>query len=308
MQAHLATPSSSFASHVHRRASASVEELVYEVERDFPQFQGLRWRLVEGGRDHRVLVGSDIVAFRFPRTVRRAQRFQLEMRLLDTLARDCPILIPKYQHRASDSSYGGYPLLSGTPVTGFFFRSCTGPERERIESLIGLFLQFIHAQIPHCFLPGENGNHIIKFGKRYVSSHAYIVNNFLGEVFAKKFEAFIKKYSEEEWIITNLIHGDLTTDHILYDTQKGTLSVLDFGDCEMGDRSFDFLCFWELGEDVVDRVLAWAVPPEQERERLKLMSLLHYGRALSFKICRANSAEPEELRETVAAFLRRAGV
>ncbi|WP_233096069.1 aminoglycoside phosphotransferase family protein [Alicyclobacillus sp. SO9] len=61
-----------------------------------------------------------------------------------------------------------------------------------------------------------------------------------------------------------LIHGDLSPEHILVNTETGEISVIDFGDSGMGDPAYD----------VMDELLPWYDNPNRNSAvQLKVIAL-----------------------------------
>ncbi|MFQ6124638.1 MAG: phosphotransferase family protein [Candidatus Heimdallarchaeota archaeon] len=61
-----------------------------------------------------------------------------------------------------------------------------------------------------------------------------------------RFESFLK--NEQFFLYTPvLIHGDFSSDHILFDKDQAKIGIIDFGDVTIGDPAGDFSCLADYG-------------------------------------------------------------
>jgi aminoglycoside 2''-phosphotransferase len=85
----------------------------------------------------------------------------------------------------------------------------------------------------------------------------------------RRFETFLADPRHFEFSAV-LCHGDLSSDHILVDPARGTLTgVIDFGDMQIGDPAGEFTWRAEYGEAFFGKVLeAYAIADDSFAERV----------------------------------------
>ena len=227
------------------------------------QFTGIACRsvrLLGEGWDFFVFVIDDELAFRFPKRAMVAKCSERELRLLERLATDLPIDVPRPLYLGQPGQgylwpFWGYRMLKGEPlgtVTMSEQRQCD------VARLLGEFLSRLHltdgAGLPASpWFDDDQRPWQIKIQDRLQASRdAYP---------AALFSRCLEFVQASERVPTGYrgtrrqVHGDLLADHILVNpaTFRPT-GIIDWGDPSTGDPAGDFVGIWMWGGDQVLKV------------------------------------------------------
>ena len=244
-----------------------------------------------GGESDVYLVDGHLI-FRFPRAREAAGSLAVETCLLPQLAERVGLAIPRFEHVALDERDGlpavvGYEAIRGQPLTGALFRQVVTPDRSAADHLarqLAAFLSVLHGfPLDRALACGVGRPQL---GPReQVERQSAAVRS---EVFpaladderawlTRLFEAFLGDERHFQWTPA-LCHGDLTSDHILFDADRQEIAgIIDFGDVCVGDRAGDFVWSFEYGDDLFDRVLAHYSPSIADPRAFGHVVAFRYG-------------------------------
>ncbi len=236
------------------------------IKRTYSQFSNYDLaaiQLLTQGWDSLVLDINNEYIFRFPRREETKQQFLKEIRLLSELKKVLSLPIPDFEfirlgHQDPAQSFIGYHKLHGAPLERKASRS-----RNIIEQL-GIFLSELHhfpvQEAVNLNIPTANPQ---DWRQNYLDLYKWVRSYCFPKMQAieiSHFSALWEDYLGDEHNFAFqpvLIHGDLTSEHILYDPNWDSLSgIIDWGDARIGDPALDFAGLYLTGgEDLVRHVL-----------------------------------------------------
>jgi aminoglycoside 2''-phosphotransferase len=214
------------------------------IRKNFPQLEINHIELDLSGWDNVVVLVNHEIVFRFPRRPDAARQLEIETRLLPELRKYVTLTIPYPEFLAH--GLVGYRLIPGEPLTKELFRKVCSPKVIRnLAHQLGEFLSELHSFPP---------KRAIELGVPHVSDQK-LWADFYEEIQRKVFP--LLSPNEREWtehlfesFLSDernfsfkpvLLHGDLCSDHILFDQKsKRITGIIDFGDVRIGDSAYDF--------------------------------------------------------------------
>jgi aminoglycoside 2''-phosphotransferase len=233
---------------VIRQGQVDLAELALRIRREFPQLGFSDATLNDLGEDHAVVVLGERWVFRFPRSAAAAAYGVAERRLLAALNTGSPIATPRYEHVSKAGDFAGYQMIAGTPLTEDVLAALTREARERVLAEIGAFLGVLHRLPAELVAGGPGLEDAAWFVQRYAERRQALAEAF-GPALAAAADRFYAAFPAA--VATSrraVIHRDFTSDHILFDPDRGRLAgVIDFTDAAVGDPAFDFSWLWAYG-------------------------------------------------------------
>jgi aminoglycoside 2''-phosphotransferase len=222
--------------------------------------------LAQGWDSVALLVNGEWV-FRFARRPAVARQLTKELLLLPELAPTLPLAVPRIEHAWRDTASGevrctGYRLLPGVPLAG---EHLTPEHTPRLATQLATFLGALHrfpvAEASTLRVPGGGAQAWREEYERFAATLRADVLPLLDAEeqawTAELWETYLRDDANFRFAPA-LIHRDLSTDHILYDTHRASVSaVIDWGDAAIGDPALDFAgLLLDLGEPFATAVLA----------------------------------------------------
>jgi aminoglycoside 2''-phosphotransferase len=218
-----------------------------------------------GDSDAWLVDGSWI--FRFPRSADVARRLAVEIALLPRLAPALPLPIPEFTYvvhgHDGNPAFVGYRAIPGIPFRATVLAGLPTKTADCLARRLGDFLRALHATAVEDAVACGIKPPTLSPRQAYVGwfrrveaavfpvldddERAWVTWRF-GDVLAEPF-----RYD----FAPTLCHGDLTSDHILFDAERGELAgIIDFGDLTIGDRAGEFTWWAEYGDDFFHSALA----------------------------------------------------
>jgi aminoglycoside 2''-phosphotransferase len=206
------------------------------------------------GDDFDVIEVNAAWMFRFPRRdVARAALAQ-ERAFLPQFVPLSPLPVPDYAIDAGE--FVGYRKLAGEELTGRVFAALDANTRTVLAREIANFLTALHA------FPLEEARALglsHEWGHWYHSAYAtyreHIAPQLSPAARAAAQDALDAFFAVR--YVPAVIHGDFSSDHILFDARRAALAVIDFGDLTIGDPVRDLYGLAEdYGEDFLQAVVA----------------------------------------------------
>jgi aminoglycoside phosphotransferase (APT) family kinase protein len=204
-----------------------------------------------------VLILDGRLVFRFPNDDLYLRQLSTEVEILDRIGPLAAVRVPRYSHVASDRSFAGYPLVPGVALTKQRFDSLPARDRAEIARQLAGLLSLIHT------LSGPAIDLSMVATSDLGDSHAAVKSQArarLPLVLNAGDMALVEEIIADsdlllaEPISPVLIHGDVYSDHLLWDARERRLGVIDFSDMNLGDAAFDFAELHEYGDDFVNDV------------------------------------------------------
>ena len=225
--------------------------LLQKIKDEFPKLQWESYKFIEKGWDFDVVILDNRIVFRFPKEKDSIRDLQKEIILLKYLNSRLSVNIPQYLYIAKDKSFAGYNFLNGQEMTLRRFSKLTKNQKKLLAKKIANFLSSLH-KTPMTFLKKHN----IRKGRddKFLE---WLVNDTKKHVFPKlnkKEKSYVNEHFKELKNSLNdtykpvLIHGDFTENHILWNGQANSLSIIDFSDHHIGDPVRDFSGLLKYGQ------------------------------------------------------------
>ena len=226
------------------------------------EFQHLKWsKHVDStnGWDHYVFILDDKVVFRIPKDKEYEDKLNGEIQLLSYLAKKVQVNIPVYKYISKEKSLAGYPIVTGRVLKPSIFKRLTASEIEKIAKQISSFLSTLHTT-PKSVIKKYDVEHInqekeykdlVRKTKKFLFPRLRKDEiEQINEYFKQLKAALGHKYSNA------LTHNDFSYEHILWDSTKKKIGVIDFSDRAFADPASDFFSLCEYGQKFLERVYA----------------------------------------------------
>lgn len=233
------------------------ESLLQKIKEEFPEIEWKTYRHLTHGWDHVVIILDEKIVFRVPKDSYYMNQLKNEIELLHYLKKKVKVGIPEYTYVSEDKAIAGYPMVMGQELTASRFHQLSSSEREIAAQQLAEFITTLHATpesiIKRYDVRAEDQE---KLYRELVQD----TKEFLFPRLRKKYIQVIEKYFEELKIALNhnypkvLVHNDLAGEHILWDTEKKHINIIDFSDRSFGDPAIDFSGLREYGPKFANRV------------------------------------------------------
>ncbi|MBI9049770.1 MAG: aminoglycoside phosphotransferase family protein [Anaerolineaceae bacterium] len=246
----------------------NIQSIQKIIVKDHPQFTDATFQLNEEGWDNLVLIANEEVVFRVPRNKVSREQLLVEHCFLPEIAKISPLPVPEVQYLSQQNGlYAGYQMISGVPFERHILETCNTAQRKQSAVCLGRFLSCLHQ---FSYEEHENGLYTIRRQNRqaWLDLQAEVLRKagkMLNESDRNEIEVlfdFILNDIDFDSLPKCLIHGDFSSDHILFDERQMCISgVIDFGDIMLGDPAYDIsgilLCY---GREFLDQVLMYYEP------------------------------------------------
>ncbi len=100
----------------------SADYLIQRIKDEFPELSWNRYRYVDTGWDHEVIILDEHLVFRIPRGYQ--DELTNEIRFLNYLKSRVEIGIPVYKYVSKDECLAGYPFLYGEELSAKGLSAC----------------------------------------------------------------------------------------------------------------------------------------------------------------------------------------
>lgn len=233
------------------------EFFLKQIRDEFPQLKWSKHIDATNGWDHYVFILDKKIVFRIPKSKEYADKLNDEIQLLSYLKKKVPVNIPMYTHISNKKSFAGYPIIHGRVLTPSAIKRLSASEKATIAKQIAGFLSALHStpksiitkyRVEHADKENEYRK-LVRETKKFLFPrlHEYEVEQIV-EYFKQLRAALGHKYSNV------LSHNDLTFEHILWDSVKKKVGVIDFSDRAFTDPASDFFSLCEYGQNFLERI------------------------------------------------------
>lgn len=235
------------------------EFFLEQIRQEFPQLKWSKYVDATNGWDHFVFILDNKVVFRIPKDKEYVDKLNDEIQLLNYLKKKVNVNIPVYKYVSKKKSLAGYPIVSGRVLEPAIFKRLSASEKEIIARQIAGFLSTLHAT-PKSIITKYNVEHVdqekeytklVRETKKFLFSRLrkYEVKQ-IEEYFLQLKAALGRSYSNV------LAHHDFAPEHILWDSSKKKIGVIDFSDRAFTDPASDFFSLCEYGQKFLERIYA----------------------------------------------------
>jgi aminoglycoside 2''-phosphotransferase len=220
--------------------------------------------LAEGDYCCAYLVNGELIV-RVAKHAEARRSLRREYFLLPRLQDRLPLAIPNPQLAALDDDldypFVAHSFLPGTSLSRARFLELDDATQTQCATQLGVFLRELHSSgldlAQGCDLPVTN------YSDRYLGTLTNARNKlfpFLDQPEQRFVEQLIQDYLDSGYASTyraTLLHGDLSSAHILFSEAAGSVSgIIDFGDVMIGDPAWDFVFLYDdYGVDFLSRSL-----------------------------------------------------
>ena len=236
------------------------------ITRCFPQITVTTIQRNDEGWDNCVFLINYEFIFRFPRYPEAARRLDLERRLLPELQKVLNTPIPQFEFVSSDClefkrQFVGYRMIKGVPLIPTLLRQHHSEAlTQKLATQIAEFLSSLHSfpvekALELGVLRNQKKEGIFTFYKEIQRKVFPILKRQEQEWARNLFESFLNNEQFFQYTPV-LLHGDFSSDHILFDKDQGRIGIIDFGDVSIGDPASDFPCLADYGTAFDQWVLA----------------------------------------------------
>jgi len=223
----------------------------------FPQIKVTNIQRNDKGWDTCVFLINNEFIFRFPRYPDAARRLDLEWRLLPELHKVIDTPIPQFKFVSYDCPeftqlFIGYRMIKGVPLTPLLLRQLHSEAlTQKLATQIAEFLSSLHSfpvekALELGVLRNQKKEGIFAFYKEIQRKMFPILKRLEQEWTQNLFESFLANKQFFQYTPV-LLHGDFSSDHILFDKDQGRIGIIDFGDASIGDPASDFPCLADYG-------------------------------------------------------------
>lgn len=202
------------------------------------------WETIDTGWDHEVYVVNGNWVLRIPKEERHVNC--AEQKLLSELQLKADIRLPTYRIcKAPDGKEVMlYRYISGHPI----HRDIPADARKEAAVQLGSFLtELHHVDTSRYELPKRDKVYyellFEKIRRYYPSMPASIIHH------AEKLFTVLQTEPMA------VVHGDLRTEHILWEKAIGKIGIIDFSDVHIGDPAIDFAGISQVGDGFMEQVL-----------------------------------------------------
>lgn len=237
------------------------------IEKCFPELQIRKIEPIHGGWDNFVVDINGEIIFRFPKRPDVEAQQEKEVLLLPEVSKRVHLAVPFPEYlctvnKSFSHGFFGCRKIEGTPLTTADIKS-VGPEKvaRQLSNFLNQLHHFPLLNVERLKVTMSDG---AGWRQRYLDFYSKIQVQVLGlldETSSSQVREFFEEYLGFEVNFKFepvLIHGDLSSEHILFDAEKGLVTgVIDWGDSTVGDPAFDFTGLkYDFGDDFTGMVLS----------------------------------------------------
>lgn len=233
-----------------QRGRLDASTLAARIRAEFPTLSFAHTRLDDAGDDHAALILDEAWVFRFPRTAAVAAHDVHQRSLLQRLNPLSPVPTPDPIFVSAANEFAGYRMLPGRPLEGAVFEMLRPEAKAQCLKQLGSFLACLHGLPASLGAGGPQAWSGAQYVARYRRRRTRLCSAAPSDLLASMDRFYVAFPDAVDRAGRTLIHGDLSTDHILIAPEEDGLSgIIDFTDATVGDPAFDFTCFWDYGDD-----------------------------------------------------------
>ncbi len=236
------------------------------VRAQFPEVECEETRLLSQGCDFWPFEIDGRWVFRFPRGDEEEALLLKEFNLLDYIAADAPLPVPKYCFRGKATDgfprrFGGYEKLPGEPGMSLH------PPEAKLDELahdLGRFLNWLHGfDVDRALtigVPRTSPDQTPASTREWAMRDLPNLDGVLPPSVLEACSGFLNdrgRLPPDYDGPPRLLHGDYDADHILMDPATyRAAGIIDWGDACIGDPAWDFARVWAWqGDDFVSTMM-----------------------------------------------------
>jgi aminoglycoside phosphotransferase (APT) family kinase protein len=243
------------------------DALLNKIHVEFPDLTWKTYTHVTDGWDHEVIILDDRLVFRFPNDNQYATLLKTEVEVLSKLQSIVQSNIPNYSYIAKDCSFAGYPIVPGEILTKANFDKLNENTVHIMARQMASLLSSLHTaqdkklnlkDVPLSYMPKDQIE-IRELASKYLpttlSSEDY-----------QKVQVILADV--DDILVTpgpiSFIHGDVYSNHLLWDDRAQKLGIIDFSDMSIADPAIDFAELYEYGQSFLEEVYEYYTAPKDD--------------------------------------------
>lgn len=209
-------------------------------------------QVVSHGNDNLVILCGNEV-FRFPRNEAVWARGELEQFVLGELCEHPELSAPVLKHVHENPAYTISTALDGTVLENNTIRNLTAAQQTIIGHQLGHFAYTFHSLMdPKKIRPLLQEKHPQNWYAHYLE--VSLPNT--PEPFLALAQRVLDSWGSHDHADTTVIHDDLHSHNLLFDSDNSLSGVLDFGDVNLGNPEQDLRYTYWMGDTVMNAALA----------------------------------------------------
>lgn len=239
------------------------------IKKQLPQFSTSQFQIQNEGWSNQVFCVDNTYIFRFPRTDLSLRDLEVEKVILPQLRENLgeylydSIEIPHFEFSsksADEQAFVGYKMIPGVQMRREHVDGMSVEERNRNSQILGFFLSHLHTpsilnNVSILDIKPSQAERWLELKKTVHKKCKHVLTTDQ----LKWIDVLLNNLSDQSYLYEKhkiLLHADFSSDHILFDPTRNTLTgIIDFGDLELGDPALDFtglyLCYGLVFTQVV---------------------------------------------------------
>lgn len=276
----------------------NVNAFLEDVRKTYPSLHWKSADIINHGYDHVIIILDDELVLRFPRTNEYLKSFRSEVEFLSKHGSNLSLSVPAYHLIPKHKRFAGYRKIEGVPLSPWrYARKLSKVEKKQCVQKLGSFLRSLHNMPVPKYLRMQNLKSELqqcrKLYKKFVQSLLDTQSNRLLSDALDSYEQMLMHLPA-----STVTHGDLYWRHLLWDTEKNSLSgVIDFGDIAIDDPAIDFAYCHHFGDKFLESLFKVYGADDAFRNRVFLHTFFRCFRTLCFAAKAGDNRVPFSLRE-----------
>lgn len=240
----------------------SQDSYLQKIHHEFPELTWNKHEIITHGWDHVIVILDKTTVFRFPKVKKYKDELVDEISLLRHLKDKVEVGIPDYIYIANDHSFAGYKILAGQELKPELFNQLSDTDKEMFSRQLADFISTLHStpesivkrfKVTTYSVEDEFAD-LVKGTQEFLYPRLNTIEiQIIREYFVELRDGLNLKHSNK------MVHNDLYSSHLLWDTNKKLLNIIDFSDRGFDDPAHDFAELWDYGDEFVDKVYSMYV-------------------------------------------------
>ncbi len=281
-------------------------KLIRRIRKEFPNLYWKKYRFINHGWDHFVIILDERIVFRTSKDIRDRYELKSEIGLLAYLKKKVDVGIPEYTYISRDKTLAGYDIVPGKELTPARLQHLTKEEKESAARQLARFITILH-RAPKSVI---NKYHVQiqnyhKEFTRFIRNIKILLYPRLRKKEIKTIILFLNELKNEigRQFPRRLVHQDLGDIHILWDKKNKQINIIDFSDRSYGDPAIDFTGLLEYGTEFTRRV--YRLYKGKKDDRMLIRAKLYYKKAPIYLMMDALRGDPCTFKQGYEMFRRR---
>jgi aminoglycoside phosphotransferase (APT) family kinase protein len=252
---------------INTKSKTNPNTLLVKIHDEFPSLTWDTYKYIASGWDHEVIVLDNSIVFRFPNDNEYRASLAIEIKVLRQLQTLVQASIPNYTFVARDMSFAGYPIVAGEALSKSRFYMLSETDREVIAKQLANLLSSLHmandkgldsSKVASSYMPNEQAE-VKALASKHLPKALSKDDYRIVEVILEQVDDLLLKSNP-----ISFIHGDVYSDHLLWDEQHQKLGLIDFSDMSIADPAIDFAELYEYGKSFMEIVYQHYTAPKDK--------------------------------------------